>query len=103
VQILFAIMLTQTKAAPPGSRSRRRPHRSGGGHRPPARRASRGRLHDLGGGPDRGDTDTNAVATALFSQFVLPFEVVGVLLLAAVIGGIFLAKRDRTTPTDRVE
>jgi len=26
-----------------------------------------------------------------------------VLLLAAVIGGIFLAKRDRTTPTDRVE
>jgi NADH:ubiquinone oxidoreductase subunit 6 (subunit J) len=26
---------------------------------------------------------------------VLPFEVVGVLLLAAVIGGVFIAKRER--------
>ena len=38
------------------------------------------------------------VARLLFDQYVLPFEVVGVLLLAAVIGGIFIAKRepDRT-------
>ncbi len=40
-------------------------------------------------------TETRAVATALFGDFVLPFEVVSVLLLAAVIGGVFLAKRER--------
>ena len=34
------------------------------------------------------------VATALFSDYVLAFEVISVLLLAAVIGGIFLARRD---------
>jgi NADH-quinone oxidoreductase subunit J len=35
------------------------------------------------------------LAPVLFSQYVLPFEVVSVLLLAAVIGGVFLAKRER--------
>ncbi len=40
-------------------------------------------------------TDTTELATLLFSDFVLPFEVVSVLLLAAVIGGVFLAKRER--------
>ena len=35
-----------------------------------------------------------AVATTLFGDFVLPFEIVSVLLLAAVIGGVFLAKRE---------
>jgi len=30
----------------------------------------------------------------LFHDYVLPFEVVSVLLLAAVIGGVFLAKRE---------
>ena len=39
-------------------------------------------------------TDTRSVAEALFGRFVLPFEVVSVLLLAAVIGGVFLAKRE---------
>ena len=34
------------------------------------------------------------VAGVLFDQYVLPFEVVGVLLLAAVIGGLFIAKRE---------
>ena len=34
------------------------------------------------------------VATALFSDYVLAFEVISVLLLAAVVGGIFLARRD---------
>jgi NADH:ubiquinone oxidoreductase subunit 6 (subunit J) len=36
-----------------------------------------------------------AIATALFSDYTLPFEVVSVLLLAAVVGGVFLAKRER--------
>jgi NADH-quinone oxidoreductase subunit J len=38
---------------------------------------------------------TAALAQVLFDQFVLPFEIVSVLLLAAVIGGIFLAKREK--------
>jgi NADH-quinone oxidoreductase subunit J len=40
-------------------------------------------------------TDTTTLATTLFADFVLPFEVVSVLLLAAVIGGVFIAKRER--------
>ncbi len=35
-----------------------------------------------------------AVATELFSGYTLQFEVVSVLLLAAVVGGVFLAKRE---------
>ena len=40
-------------------------------------------------------TDTTELAMRLFDQYVLPFEVVSVLLLSAVIGGVFLAKRER--------
>ncbi len=40
-------------------------------------------------------TDTTELATTLFRDFTLPFEVVSVLLLAAVIGGVYLAKRER--------
>ena len=35
----------------------------------------------------------------LFNDFVLPFEIVSVLLLAAVIGGVFLAKREPGGPS----
>jgi len=37
---------------------------------------------------------TEALATLLFKEYVLPFEVVSVLLLAAVVGGVFIAKRE---------
>ena len=37
---------------------------------------------------------TDALARLLFSEYVLPFEIVSVLLLAAVIGGVFIAKRE---------
>ena len=40
-------------------------------------------------------TATNELAATLFADWVLQFEVVGVLLLAAVVGGVFLAKRER--------
>ena len=43
------------------------------------------------------DATTLAIANLLFSDYVLPFEVVSVLLLAAVIGGVFLAKREDVT------
>ncbi len=39
-------------------------------------------------------TATEAVAKLLFDQYVLPFEIVSVLLLAAVVGGVFLARRE---------
>jgi NADH-quinone oxidoreductase subunit J len=39
------------------------------------------------------------VSTQLFSSFVLPFEIVSVLLLAAVIGAVFLAKREPGGPS----
>lgn len=41
---------------------------------------------------------TDTLAHVLFRDYVLPFEVVSVLLLAAVIGGIFLAKREDEEP-----
>lgn len=37
---------------------------------------------------------TEALGTQLFTRFVLPFEVVSVLLLAALVGAVVLAKRD---------
>lgn len=35
------------------------------------------------------------IGKSLFTDFVLPFEIAGVLLLAAVIGAVALAKKDR--------
>ena len=37
---------------------------------------------------------TNAVGNAIFSTYLVPFEVVSVLLLAALVGAIVLARRD---------
>ncbi len=42
---------------------------------------------------------TRDLADLLFSEYVLAFEVVSVLLLAAVIGGVFLAKREPGGPS----
>ena len=42
---------------------------------------------------------TNTMSLVLFDQFVFPFEIVSVLLLAAVIGGVFLAKREPGGPS----
>jgi NADH:ubiquinone oxidoreductase subunit 6 (subunit J) len=39
------------------------------------------------------------MSQVLFNDFVLPFEIVSVLLLAAVIGGVFLAKREPGGPS----
>jgi NADH:ubiquinone oxidoreductase subunit 6 (subunit J) len=37
--------------------------------------------------------DLQKLATALFSEYALPFEIISLLLLAAIIGAIFLARR----------
>jgi NADH-quinone oxidoreductase subunit J/NAD(P)H-quinone oxidoreductase subunit 6 len=95
VLILFAIMLTETKLAP--SRLVFQTQAA------PAALAAvlLGLVSilailatDWGELGARVNVATKQVAEVLFSQWVLPFEVVGVLLLAAVIGGVFLAKRE---------
>ena len=39
-------------------------------------------------------TTTESVGEAIFSSFVLPFEIVSVLLLAALVGAVVIARRD---------
>lgn len=41
-------------------------------------------------------TPTEDLATALLGRFVLPFEIVGFILLAALVGGVTIARRDLT-------
>ena len=46
-------------------------------------------------------TATDALARLLFSDYVLPLEIVSVLLLAAVVGGVFLARREEPQGEER--
>ena len=100
VLILFAIMLTQTKAAP--SRLVFQTQAV-----PAAIAAIVIALiialaiagTDWGEVPRRIRLATDALARLLFKDFVLPFEVVSVLLLAAVVGGVYLAKREPGGPS----
>jgi NADH-quinone oxidoreductase subunit J len=100
VLILFAIMLTQTKDAP----SRLVFQTQVG----PAAIASviiaviialAVTATDWGASAERAIAGASDVASALFTDFVLPFEIVSVLLLAAVVGGVFLAKREPGGPS----
>jgi len=45
-------------------------------------------------------TRTSEIGQSMFERFVIPFEVVSVVLLAALIGGIVLARRDPAEPGD---
>jgi NADH-quinone oxidoreductase subunit J len=100
VLILFAIMLTQTKDAP--SRLVFQTQAV------PAAIASvviavvialAVAATDWGEAANRIRLATEDMSTTLFNDFVLPFEVVSVLLLAAVIGGVYLAKREPGGPS----
>jgi NADH:ubiquinone oxidoreductase subunit 6 (subunit J) len=100
VLILFAIMLTQTKDAP----SRLVFQTQAG----PASIlavvvavliAVAVSATDWGEIARRTRLGTTVMSRVLFEQFVFPFEVVSVLLLAAVIGGVFLAKREPGGPS----
>ena len=100
VLILFAIMLTQTKDAP--SRLVFQTQAV------PAAIASvilvivvalSIAATDWGEAADRVRLATQEMSTVLFKDFVLPFEIVSVLLLAAVIGGVYLAKREKGGPS----
>jgi NADH:ubiquinone oxidoreductase subunit 6 (subunit J) len=100
VLILFAIMLTQTKAAP--SRLVFQTQAV-----PAAISAIVIAIvialaigaTDWGEVPERLRVATDALSQVLFNDFVLPFEIVSVLLLAAVVGGVFLAKREPGGPS----
>jgi NADH:ubiquinone oxidoreductase subunit 6 (subunit J) len=100
VLILFAIMLTQTKDAP----SRLVFQTQAG----PASIlaviiaiviALAVSATDWGEIARRTRLGSHRMADVLFQQFVFPFEIVSVLLLAAVIGGVFLAKREPGGPS----
>jgi NADH:ubiquinone oxidoreductase subunit 6 (subunit J) len=99
VLILFAIMLTQTKAAPARLVFQTQAV--------PAAIAAivlavivalTVGATDWASLGDRAAAASTDIARTLFSAYVLPFEIVSVLLLAAVIGGVFLAKREAGEP-----
>ena len=54
---------------------------------------------DWGEAADRVRLATSEMSRVLFQSYVLPFEIVSVLLLAAVIGGVYLAKREKGGPS----
>ena len=100
VLILFAIMLTQTKDAP--SRLVFQTQAV------PAAIAAiiiavvialAIGATDWGEAAKRARLTAEALSSVLFNSFVLPFEIVSVLLLAAVIGGVYLAKREPGGPS----
>ncbi len=95
VLILFAIMLTQTKAAPVRLVFQTQAVPAGIAAVILAIVIALAvSATDWGAVTTQLRTATDAVARLLFDQYVLPFEVVSVLLLAAVVGGVFLARRE---------
>jgi NADH:ubiquinone oxidoreductase subunit 6 (subunit J) len=101
VLLLFAIILTQTKAAPARLvfQTQAVPAAIAAVILVVVMILTIGATQWAGVGTP-GNATTPALAQNLFTDWVLPFEIVGVLLLAAVIGGIFLAKRDRRSTDD---
>jgi NADH:ubiquinone oxidoreductase subunit 6 (subunit J) len=100
VLILFAIMLTQTKAAPSRLvfQTQAVPAAISAIVIAVVIALAIGAT-DWGEVPERLRVATNALSQVLFNDFVLPFEIVSVLLLAAVVGGVFLAKREPGGPS----
>jgi NADH-quinone oxidoreductase subunit J len=100
VLILFAIMLTQTKSAPA-----RLVFQTQSVGAAVAAIVLAGIIALTVGATDwravgaRVHTGTEQLARVLFADYVLPFEIVSVLLLAAVVGGVFLAKREEGGPS----
>ena len=100
VLILFAIMLTQTKAAPSRLVFQTQALPAGISSIITAVVIALAiGATDWGEVPERIRVATDAMSRVLFNDFVLPFEIVSVLLLAAVIGGVFLAKREPGGPS----
>ena len=100
VLILFAIMLTQTKDAPSRLvfQTQAVPAAISAVVIAVVIALAVGAT-DWGEVPRRIRLATDALSQVLFRDFVLPFEIVSVLLLAAVVGGVFLAKREPGGPS----
>jgi NADH:ubiquinone oxidoreductase subunit 6 (subunit J) len=95
VLILFAVMLTQAKAAPVRLVFQTQAIPAGIAAAVLAVMiALTAVATDWGEVGKRLATGTDDLARLLFNEYVLPLEVVSVLLLAAVIGGVYLAKRE---------
>ncbi len=95
VLILFAIMLTQSKAAPARLVFQTQAAPAAVAAIVLAVLIGLGvSATDWGAVSHRIRLATDTLAGVLFDQYVLPFEIVSVLLLAAVIGGVFIAKRE---------
>ena len=100
VLILFAIMLTQTKDAPT-----RLVFQTQAGPASIAAIVVAIVIALAVSSTDWGQVErgarlgTEIMSRILFQQFLFPFEIVSVLLLAAVIGGVFLAKREPGGPS----
>ena len=95
VLILFAIMLTQSKAAPASLVFQTQAVPAAIAAIVLAVLIGLGvSSTDWGAASERVRLATSELARVLFDQYVLPFEAVSVLLLAAVIGGVFIAKRE---------
>jgi NADH:ubiquinone oxidoreductase subunit 6 (subunit J) len=102
VLVLFAIMLTETKSAPSKLVFQTQAVPAGIAAVLLALVTVLAIIAtDWGELPERVATLTRDLAQILFADWVLPFEVVGVLLLAAVVGGVFLAKRERSPDEPR--
>jgi NADH-quinone oxidoreductase subunit J len=100
VLILFAIMLTQTKDAPASLVFQTQALGAGVASIVLAIIVViTVAATDWGELGNRLHTATDALARVLFSDYVLPFEIVSVLLLAAVIGGVYVAKREEGGPS----
>ncbi|TAJ98929.1 MAG: NADH-quinone oxidoreductase subunit J [Chloroflexota bacterium] len=95
VLILFAIMLTQSKAGPSSLVFQTQAVPAAVAAVVLAVLIGLGVTatdwHEVG---ERVRLATSELANVLFDRYVLPFEIVSVLLLAAVIGGVFIAKRE---------
>ena len=95
VLILFAIMLTQDKLAPPKLVFQTQAAPAAVAAIVIAILVSVVALGtDWHASVDRARVATEALARLMFDEYILPFEVVSVLLLAAVVGGVFIAKRE---------
>jgi NADH-quinone oxidoreductase subunit J len=100
VLILFAIMLTQTKSAPTRLvfQTQAVPAAVAAVILAIVIALTVGSTN-WGAVAARVHTATADLAAVLFSDYVLPFEIVSVLLLAAVVGGVFLAKQEPGGPS----
>ena len=97
VLFLFGIMLTRAPMHPTETDGQQPAALGAPALRPArdrARRAADRRLRQRQGQARRRRRPTSPITNSIFRVYLVPFEVVGVLLLAALIGAVVLARKD---------